>query len=585
MKKETKRYAYEGVDGIYVGSEINGNVVPTRLTDFFVKIITEKSIVSGNKNSSTSFLVYVYDSKKCFVGEAEIGADKFMDMKWLFSIFGNSALINSDVKGGKNILADFILRQCCEGKKCIVYKSPGFHLLNNKLVFVHESGIIGEDAFSANAHGEFEKQQKGIDLGRRVKDPDQKRRNAMHLVNLMFIGGDGNPLIGIAAVATVIRSVLTAIDGIPFAPLFLVGSTGSYKTSLAELMQSFFGSTRCSQKLMLTLDSSISDVIEAIRSLSGSLIVVDDFLYKSGKSNMNKFNELADLVLRGSANESYRETMSSNHSLCHPVVVVTGEHIPAMVEESLLARTVFVDATGTPFDSIAQAQIPAKNGEYASGMREFIKYVIKNIRCIGARWESNKDQMCAFIKDSSTGEMHSRFPEQYAGLLFSCCEYLRYLKVKGYISKDEREVMREQFKKGIVHIACTQKSIWQRKSIQEAIKNRLLSLFDTGVMTIVDEGMIILKNSPSKNKKFGKGICIGRLDENDSNLLFDANFIPADIFGSDWIVATGLPLTKVAFYKRIKEVGLLVAGTKRLTHRIRIGKCRTFRQFYKIKLK
>ncbi|MFO1348684.1 MAG: hypothetical protein U1F12_08915 [Pseudomonadales bacterium] len=583
VKKESL-YVSKGPDGLYLFGDSKNGVTNKRLTNFFPRIAEERSIVDAEKEIETYFAIEILDEYGQFIGQPEIAAKDYKKLDWAFAAFGTRAEIYYESPHEKKLVMDYLKNTVDPSNRVTVYKNPGYAKVGQQVAFIHESGAIGGKDISASSKGIFDGFRKGYDFGAKIGDKNTKKYYVPTLLRLLDVGGKENQMWGFTVLLYILRSALTVIQDLPYATLYLVGPSGTFKSETARVMQACYGQKRHRKNAFLSWESSLASILKSIRSVSGTLIVLDDFVYDKDKRNLKTNNDIAAKVIRGIANTNIRDVVGTSPQDYYPVLVVTGEHPPEVVQESLLKRVIFCDSTGIKKSDISPFRVLAKSGDLAKSMRLFVAYIIRNIESIEKLWIGNYDEYCNSISEKLSDDQHNRTAEQYAVLLFSLHVYMDYLIKKKCIDETGSSAIRHSALDYMVTLASMQDGIAQGHSFKNLIANRVRCLVELNRLSFdVDEKTYFEKcknKSKSRRKK-----CAGIVSAEDGTILLEANFKPSELFGLDWLQEVGLPTSKTSFYKTLNLIGMLSTNSdNRLATRLRPNGSRKWHSFYKLKI-
>ena len=296
--------------------------------------------------------------------------------------------------------------------------------------------------------------------------------------------------------------------------LFLVGKTGSRKSTLAALMLSFFGKFTASE-LPLSFRDTSNSILHNAFSLKDVLTVIDD-LHPSSRQEEQRMNGTAQAVMRayGDRTGKGRLRADSTPMESRPPqgnAIVTAEFSPN-IGESGTARYFALELKEGDVDLeiLTAFQKEATDGTLQRCMFAYTEWLRENfllseeaeqkfIRFLHSRF--------LFYRDSfrSNGiRCHGRVPETVAQLQIGMEFLLRFLYERGSFAEDWCNDIAERFQKILYSLAVKQaESIDEDKPTHVFIR-KLFSLLES-------ERVCVLNRSQSH--EFIPGNCIGYEDE------------------------------------------------------------------------
>lgn len=208
--------------------------------------------------------------------------------------------------------------------------------------------------------------------------------------------------IGLPLVGSAFRAVL----GDASYSLFLVGTTGNFKTELATLLQQFFG-VGFDVKHLPASWSSTSNFIEQLGFYAkDAVLVVDEFTPTGSKVDVQRFHREAERVLRAQGNHSARGRLTADATLKEAkpprgLYVVTGEDLPP--GESLLARccVVEIDKGEVSSELLTTFQTDAAAGEYARCTATFAQWLAGRYEAVQQRLRARISELRAANRSDS----------------------------------------------------------------------------------------------------------------------------------------------------------------------------------------
>lgn len=271
--------------------------------------------------------------------------------------------------------------------------------------------------------------------------------------------------------------------------LFLVGKTGSKKSTLAALMLSFFGKFTASE-LPLSFRDTANSILHNAFSLKDVLTVIDD-LHPSSRMEEQKMNGTAQAVMRAYGDRTGKGRLRADATPMESRppqgnAIVTAEYTPD-IGESGTARYFALELKESDVDlgTLSSYQREAANGVFQRCMFAYTEWLRKSflsspdaeqefVRYLNARFLFLREE---FRKSGI--RCHGRVPETVAHLRMGMEFFLLFLKEKAVMDEESNAEIMEQFRKVLYGLAARQaESIEQDKPTHLFIR-KLFSLLES----------------------------------------------------------------------------------------------------------
>jgi hypothetical protein len=225
----------------------------------------------------------------------------------------------------------------------------------------------------------------------------------------------------------------------------LAGPSGVFKTEVAALHQSHFGSAFGARSLPGSWSSTENALEELAYAAKDMLVTVDDFKPIGGSYEVQSYHRKADRLLRAVGNHCGRQRLTREGRLRperrpRGLVLSTGEEIPG--GQSLRARQLIseVGYGDIPRDRLTRCQRHAAAGDYAAAMSGFLCWLAKQyaeVRLV------LKHQVTA-LRDKALAEMdpgHARVPGIIGELAVGLQHLFDFAVAIGALMEAERSVL------------------------------------------------------------------------------------------------------------------------------------------------
>lgn len=341
-----------------------------------------------------------------------------------------------------------------------VYAHLGWARTPHGMVYIHAGGGI-------DASGEVQGLE--VDLppelwSFRLPPPpegDEERLAASQLLSLLDIAPE-------RITAPLLLAALSApLGGTPYS-IALVGSSGQYKTSLACVFQSLWGTP-------LEPPASWDSTPNAIEALAWhakeALLLVDDL--------WPEHVEGASRLFRSQANQRGRSRAGragQYQGERHPrgLLLITGEDLPAP-RVSVQARVLVLSVGNGDIDSsrLRLAQLAASDRLLAGAMAAWIRWLASRFDELKAAWEKRRRD----LRPSWQSLCHGRLTDLLSSLQATWELWLDYLRQVDILDESEVASLTQRIEDGLRQAAAYQNAEIQHVTPAEMFPGLLASLF------------------------------------------------------------------------------------------------------------
>ena len=302
----------------------------------------------------------------------DVPAAQFQSWSWVTSRWGIRARLTVGMNAEKHAPAAV---QYLSGDvpQRLVFGHTGWRHVNGRNVFLHADGAIGEDGLDESIETELDQFLKPFAL----PEPPQGSQ----------LLGAVRASVGVlcAAPAHIVgplwACVWRSVFGDAAFSVFLVGPTGTRKSSLAAVLVSHFGASLARKESLTQNWSSTANALEGAAFYAKDVIlVIDDFVPSRGTSgDRQQMEKLASRILRSSGNQSGRSRMKADGRL-HAVrpnralIVSTGEELPDGASELRRALVLELSSGDIDLDGLTRCQVDGEEGMLTCCLAAFLQW-------------------------------------------------------------------------------------------------------------------------------------------------------------------------------------------------------------------
>lgn len=475
-----------------------------------------------------------------------VEATQFSNMRWVTSQWGTHAIVEAGLSTQDHLRAA-IQHQSPDATRRHVYTHTGWREIDGKLVFLTAEGAIGVADVVVQLEKEMERY--------RLPTLPQDLRSAMQ-ASLRFLS-IAPRRVTVALWAAMYAAPLATLV-VPRFLLWLLGRSGTLKTSLAAVALSHFGDFTGND---LPNWSYTPNSLEKYLFLAKDVpFLIDDFAPQSDRNEALKIENTAARIVRSVGNRSGRGRLRSDLSLNEVytprgLVLATGEQLPD--GQSILARIVTVDLAKGDVDLEQLSQAQKERVLYPHAMAGYIGW-------LSNQWDHLNQTIPAIwldVRNRAHREgQHLRLPEAFASLYVGLDLGLNYAVELGALTESEAKPLRDEGWAALVETAERQHTDIEAERPTLRFLTVLGELLAQGKVRLADLGMTM----PTRD-----GDLIGWQDAEYFYLLPSVTYHRVARFARE--EGRHFGIKEMALRKALAEEGLLIRAEGRYTDLIRCG--------------
>lgn len=461
-------------------------------------------------------------------------------------------------------------------KRITEYTHTGWRKIGGKWAYLYQGGAIGAEGVTVDLGSGLSAYR--LDGGGAAGFRNISYRDGA-LASLSLLGSMAGhiaiPLLGTIFLAP-LREFLAATGVGPAYALFVLGGTGTRKSTALALALSHFGSFTGK-----SLPASFNDTANFIRKKAFLLkdvpIVVDDYHPVTSLQERKKMDATAQSLARAFGDGAERGRMKSDLTLQEAmpprgVAIISGEDTPG-VGESGMARF-YITSVGKEDipanDHLSAMQELARQGYLQKSMRGYIQWLLKQVEELPDLLHQHFVQNRAIALKQTQGQ-HGRTAEAIAHMMVGYQSMLRYMRDVGAVTTEQAMQMLDQ-----AWEVVTRTSRRQAEDMREDRPSKLFLGSISELLTSKAAGVRDLTAPPGGSGGIGGGRdMIGYMDGEFYYLLPNVAYRAVAKLCSDQ--GQAFPLTAKMLYKQMREDGVLTAETSTGTSATRPkwvdGKC------------
>lgn len=349
-----------------------------------------------------------------------IPAKDFTAMGWSNEKWGMGPVIYPIPNASKEVAT--AIQLLSKPKRHNIYTHTGWTLINETPHYLTLSGAIGPDGLNPSITVKLPDNLARYSLPAPHPDADDFK-NAARLVNI------GPRHITWTLLLATIRA---AIGGADFA-IHLAGRTGTFKSEVTSLFQSFYGTTMDARHLPATW-SSTGNALEALSYYTKDAIMsVDDFVPIGSTYAIKALTAKADALIRAQGNGGGRARLtdvSSMQQTYYPrgLILSTGEDIPE--GHSMRGRMLILELAPNDITPAQLTKAQEHRPAYSRFLASFIQWLSKN-----PDFRTTFDSLANHERNALLGTGHTRTPTTIAQLLATLSFLILYARAHNFFDE------------------------------------------------------------------------------------------------------------------------------------------------------
>lgn len=405
-------------------------VEPERLTNFNARIVAEQIEDDGSLEEQRIFEIECELEGGRFT--IRVPASKFAAMSWPTAMLGARAIVHPGQADKARVAIQSLSRNI---RQMTVYTHTGWRQIDNVWSYLHSGGAITPTGNRTDVSVRLPESLRFFFLPEPAEDNRAEAFNSALSLMRAFPRTVTVPTIGAA-----FASILGNIDY----SVYITGQSGTRKSELTALIQSFFGAGYSRLSLPASYnDSALAILLKAFKS-KDAVMVVDDFAPNGQKHHDDKLHTTAETIFRAAGNAAGRSTAKVDHSErgAKPprgMLMSSGEDVPRGLSLQNRLLIVPLQVGDLPDEPLTEMQAMARAGKFAESMSVFIQHVAKYKKTIARIFQS--DCIRYRLKIAETNKQHSRQPTTIAHLCAAWRAWLRCGVVTGAFTRADARAL------------------------------------------------------------------------------------------------------------------------------------------------
>lgn len=372
---------------------------------------------------------------------------------WVSEYWGLRPVIYAGAQKERNLKVCIQLYSQLSGDvpRRVIYKVTGWRKFDDRWHYLTGSGAITAEGLVNDIQ---------VDMGAghmsryRLPAPLQGNdlKQAFSAMRLLLDICPGKPHIGAALFAAIARAPLGECKPTDFA-LWLHGLTGSRKSALAAIAQSFFGDFH-DRNFPANWSDSANDAEMKAHQCKDGIFTIDDFKPSISKAESDKLHAMAERLVRNTGNQAGRGRRGADMQaraapFNRSMMIITGEDLPR--GQSLLGRLLILELNRLDIDNstLTKLQQAAANSAFAGLMASYLQWLAPRLDQLKADFPIVVQQLRDGAIRDGFAASHPRSPELYSNLVAATETFLDYLLDVDNITAVESNALLAQVEDGL----------------------------------------------------------------------------------------------------------------------------------------
>lgn len=468
---------------LFVHKDSKNGPYERKLCNFTPWLVSEITVDDGVEQQTRIRLCGRHENGRT-LPEIEIPAEELGNFNWLLKHWGIDCILEPGVSV-RETLRYAIQTTADAADRKTVYSVTGWRKLNGQWQFL----MPGDECLTVCLPGKMH----GYGMEKRCTEADTA--TALALLTSDLAPAEVLYTLTTFAFLSPLNHFLKLAGHEPKFVLFLVGVTGSRKSTLAALFLSFFGHFTGTE-LPLSFRDTANSILLHTFSLKDVLTCIDDF-HPSGRTEEARLTATAQSIMRAYGDRTGRGRLRADSSPMESRppqgnAIITAE-FPPDIGESGTARYFSLELKDGDVDlhTLSMFQEQAALGSLQRCMHGYTEWIRTHLLCnaeqetkfISALKKSFESYRSAFQQSGIL--CHGRVPETAAWLQIGMELFLSFLRARGMISDEEKTAMKNLFRDILYRLAAQQaESIRQDKPTHKFIR-KLFALVESGQVCLL----------------------------------------------------------------------------------------------------
>jgi hypothetical protein len=424
------RYVQRGAGMVHQERLQSGRFKVTSLANFQARIVSDLVFDDGEQERREFGIeAKLGDTTVAF----PVSAEEFGRMGWVLSKLGPQAIIYPGQHQHARVAIQSLSGPIRQER---IFTHLGWRKKGSQWLYIHGGGALGSGGQIPAVQVRLPAALQAYQIGQ-PKDSEERVRAVHDSLRFLSVAPD-------RITFPLLAGVYRAAFGDAGFSFFLVGRSGTFKTSLAALCQQHFGAAMNAVRLPAGFSSTAYALQELAFFAKDALLVIDDFA-PTGLGDRTLEN-IAEKLFRAAGNQQGRSRMNkdgrpSGAHAPRALVLATGEEVPQ--GQSIRARLMIIEVGPEEVErtTLTECQKFGQHGRFSAAMGAFLVWM-------AGQYDGLQQRLCSRAEEIrgqfNKGAVHARLPSAAATLQAGFEIFLEFAVEIGAMGNTEREELAQR---------------------------------------------------------------------------------------------------------------------------------------------
>lgn len=331
-------------------------------------------------------------------------------------------------------LAEAMQMQCEDAKIRTIYAQTGFRTINGELVYLNGDNSVTKEGLSGAYSVELDP-----DLARCYRFTTSTVEESECFSVLLEMMAEAAPdWVTVPCLAYVFMSPLSSMlrdKGMePSFSFYIVGRTGSYKSSWAKVLLSFFGKISYAEPAPLSFLDTQNAIGRKLALISDMPVLLDDRRPTSCADDKNRYEGTEKFVSSAIGDRASRGRLNADSTgktsyVARSNVFITAEEAYNNIGSSAIARSISVELQPNTIDFVKLCIVQEHTEHLNKLMQMFIQWLICNYEAVSAGIDGRLKE----YRERFASAGHPRLATAFSNLALGYRVLLDFLVDKGQL--------------------------------------------------------------------------------------------------------------------------------------------------------
>ena len=376
--------------------------------------------------------------------EARVQAEEMDAMRWPGKAWAFAGNVRPK-RNAREYVRDAIMRA---GQRIAsartIYGHTGMREIGGRPCYLYNGGAIGAEGVSVELVNNLQYYDLTAPEGVTAREGAEALMRLYNTMPLHIIA----PLLAQAYLAPV-YSAMERLQNPPSYVVYVVGRSGSYKSTLVGYIESMFGHFYV-RRHTATFQDTAAGVRDRAFLAKDALFVVDDYNPETSAGRRAAMDALAQAIITTIADGAGRSGLTAQHQQAASkparcTCIMTGEQLPTLNQGRMLRLYVIEVAPGEIAGQASELEPFRRDsaaGRYRAAMRSYIEGLLARHEGLGRELARRMDEARAIIaRDEDMPREYARMQDACEHLLCGCGLFVDDMIRLGAVEADMREAM------------------------------------------------------------------------------------------------------------------------------------------------